>query len=221
MPASDDRSLISATTTLQPAAYDYRAHQHEHEPADAQHNAAPATTSHQHTAYAALPADDIRHAVSPTDMSYIAHGPARSSLGGTVGGAPDQARATHVSQEYHHDPMPFRDLFPQLHPVTMYSSSEDSALSAYPSRPYDAALSDVRSAASHSSMSRSPPPHQHALPAGSGSQTPTPKLPPKRREKPHIELSPDQPLTTQGKQRARVYVACVQWSAIPHFLSIF
>ncbi|KIP08090.1 hypothetical protein PHLGIDRAFT_29730 [Phlebiopsis gigantea 11061_1 CR5-6] len=32
----------------------------------------------------------------------------------------------------------------------------------------------------------------------------------KRREKPHIELSPDQPLTTQGKQRARVYVACVQ-----------
>ncbi|KAI0086525.1 hypothetical protein BDY19DRAFT_348445 [Irpex rosettiformis] len=32
----------------------------------------------------------------------------------------------------------------------------------------------------------------------------------KRREKPKIELSPDQPLTTQGKPRARVYVACVQ-----------
>ena len=33
----------------------------------------------------------------------------------------------------------------------------------------------------------------------------------KRREKPKIELSSDQPLTTQGKPRARVYIACVQW----------
>lgn len=32
-----------------------------------------------------------------------------------------------------------------------------------------------------------------------------------RREKPRIELAPDQPPTTQGKPRARVYVACVQW----------
>ncbi|KAI0822302.1 hypothetical protein BC628DRAFT_1327700 [Trametes gibbosa] len=31
-----------------------------------------------------------------------------------------------------------------------------------------------------------------------------------RREKPRLELSPDQPLTTQGKPRTRVYVACVQ-----------
>ncbi|KAJ7367084.1 hypothetical protein DFH08DRAFT_679593 [Mycena albidolilacea] len=31
-----------------------------------------------------------------------------------------------------------------------------------------------------------------------------------RREKPRIELAPDQPPTTQGKPRARVYVACVQ-----------
>ena len=35
-----------------------------------------------------------------------------------------------------------------------------------------------------------------------------------RRAKPHIELAPDQPLTTQGKPRARVYVACVQWSVL-------
>lgn len=33
----------------------------------------------------------------------------------------------------------------------------------------------------------------------------------KRREKPRIELAPDQPPTTQGKPRARVYVACLQW----------
>lgn len=32
-----------------------------------------------------------------------------------------------------------------------------------------------------------------------------------RREKPRIELAPDQPPTTQGKPRARVYVACLQW----------
>lgn len=31
-----------------------------------------------------------------------------------------------------------------------------------------------------------------------------------RREKPRLQLAPDQPLTTQGKPRTRVYVACVQ-----------
>ncbi|KAI1789635.1 hypothetical protein LXA43DRAFT_1152573, partial [Ganoderma leucocontextum] len=31
-----------------------------------------------------------------------------------------------------------------------------------------------------------------------------------RREKPRLELAPDQPLTTQGKPRTRVYVACAQ-----------
>ncbi|KAG6844662.1 hypothetical protein H0H87_005030 [Tephrocybe sp. NHM501043] len=34
-----------------------------------------------------------------------------------------------------------------------------------------------------------------------------------RREKPRIDLAPDQPPTTQGKPRARVYVACVQCRA--------
>ncbi|KAK1226275.1 hypothetical protein PQX77_010748 [Marasmius sp. AFHP31] len=52
--------------------------------------------------------------------------------------------------------------------------------------------------------------------------------PPRRksRQKPKIELSPDQPTTTQGKQRKRVYVACLQWyvaieSLARHFLSQF
>ncbi|CDO71478.1 hypothetical protein BN946_scf184909.g72 [Trametes cinnabarina] len=31
-----------------------------------------------------------------------------------------------------------------------------------------------------------------------------------RREKPRLELAPDQPLTTQGRPRTRVYLACVQ-----------
>src|SRR6266851_4755617 len=34
-----------------------------------------------------------------------------------------------------------------------------------------------------------------------------------RREKPRIELAPDQPPTTQGRPRARVFVACLQWCA--------
>src|SRR6185369_5734755 len=31
------------------------------------------------------------------------------------------------------------------------------------------------------------------------------------RERMKIELAPDQPATTQGKPRERVYVACLQW----------
>ncbi|KAG6377046.1 hypothetical protein JVT61DRAFT_1095 [Boletus reticuloceps] len=41
---------------------------------------------------------------------------------------------------------------------------------------------------------------------------PQPQPPSKksRRAKPRLDLAPDQPLTTQGRPRARVYVACVQ-----------
>jgi hypothetical protein len=41
-----------------------------------------------------------------------------------------------------------------------------------------------------------------------------------RREKPRIELAPDQPPTTQGKPRARVYVACLQWFVLS-LLAVF
>jgi len=37
-------------------------------------------------------------------------------------------------------------------------------------------------------------------------QTPKP-----RRDKLRIDLAPDQPPTTQGRRRARVFVACLQW----------
>lgn len=39
------------------------------------------------------------------------------------------------------------------------------------------------------------------------------------RERVRIELAPDQPPTTQGKQRERVYVACLQW-CVPSSTSI-
>ena len=46
-----------------------------------------------------------------------------------------------------------------------------------------------------------------------GVPVPSPETskPRKPRLKPRIELAPDQPPTTQGKPRARVYVACLQW----------
>lgn len=38
-----------------------------------------------------------------------------------------------------------------------------------------------------------------------------------RKDKPRIDLAPDQPPTTQGRARARVFVACFQWYATsPH-----
>ncbi len=38
-----------------------------------------------------------------------------------------------------------------------------------------------------------------------------------RRDKPQIDLALDQPPTTQGRRRARVFVACLQWYApSPH-----
>lgn len=41
-----------------------------------------------------------------------------------------------------------------------------------------------------------------------------------RRDKMRLELSADQPPTTQGHRRARVFVACVQWYAPPHLVTI-
>ncbi|KAH7885280.1 hypothetical protein F5I97DRAFT_1884201 [Phlebopus sp. FC_14] len=60
-------------------------------------------------------------------------------------------------------------------------------------------------------------PRDHSIIESSSSQSPeadsgvpTSRTKKSRREKPRIELAPDQPLTTQGKPRARVYVACLQ-----------
>ncbi|KAI6099563.1 hypothetical protein EDD16DRAFT_1497409 [Pisolithus croceorrhizus] len=58
--------------------------------------------------------------------------------------------------------------------------------------------------------SQSPPQTQESSPPAGEESSSKPKKP--RRMKPRIQLAPDQPLTTQGKPRARVYVACVQCS---------
>jgi hypothetical protein len=69
-----------------------------------------------------------------------------------------------------------------------------------------------------SSMTASPSTHSSLgdseawISSSKKSLSETPLRPRKtRREKPRIQLAPDQPPTTQGKPRARVYVACIQW----------
>jgi hypothetical protein len=66
---------------------------------------------------------------------------------------------------------------------------------------------------SASSSEESPPRETEQWPGSGGDfQNDHPSRPRKpRREKPRIQLAPDQPPTTQGKPRSRVYVACVQW----------
>jgi len=84
-------------------------------------------------------------------------------------------------------------------------------------------LDNISLASYHQSFS----PKQRSAPIGSasehsgdseiwpgGGQASSPEHPKPRkarREKPRIELAPDQPPTTQGKPRSRVYVACLQW----------
>jgi len=66
---------------------------------------------------------------------------------------------------------------------------------------------------------KSATPSEHSLAGDAETWSPSSREPPMeatrrrpRREKPHIDLAPGQPPTTQGKARARVYVACMQWS---------
>ncbi|KAI6114414.1 hypothetical protein F5141DRAFT_1062823 [Pisolithus sp. B1] len=71
-----------------------------------------------------------------------------------------------------------------------------------------AETSPVQYSSHPAQSSQSPSQTQESSPpAGEESSSKPKKL---RRMKPRIQLAPDQPLTTQGKPRARVYVACVQ-----------
>jgi hypothetical protein len=64
-------------------------------------------------------------------------------------------------------------------------------------------------------------PSQPPLPGDSPNAIQPPGQPRKsRRDKMRIELSADQPPTTQGRHTERVYVACVQWYAPSHLATI-
>ena len=63
----------------------------------------------------------------------------------------------------------------------------------------------------------SPPPFFPPDPLDVGQSATNQSRKPLRKDKQRIELAPDQPPTTQGRPRARVFVACVQWYApSPH-----
>lgn len=111
----------------------------------------------------------------------------------------------------------------QMLPSMLYTTSHPDDTPSGPAFSRSFATSAAYGYAhSHSSSSLSPQSvTTHKLPstpATSNDDRPIPapsqqlaRPPAKRREKPKIELSADQPLTTQGKPRARVYVACLQW----------
>lgn len=205
-PTSDNRSLISAgDLALQGGSYSY-AYARDAHSQDTAHRQPSSSHSPHSTDGGHAPLPRTAH-----DLPFVVPGQAPLLVNGPLGASSDQERDTHASQGYQQPSLPYRDQYAQLHPGNMYSSSEDSALSAYPSRSYDAVQSDSRSAVSHSSLSRSPPAQADPLSTAHRSEATASKPSAKRREKPRIELAPDQPLTTQGKPRARVYVACVQW----------
>ncbi|KAH6912789.1 hypothetical protein BKA70DRAFT_1097562 [Coprinopsis sp. MPI-PUGE-AT-0042] len=89
-----------------------------------------------------------------------------------------------------------------------YGPQSDSALTAHSDRSAESEFNwPSNPTASTPTRSESPiasPTQPEAPPAD------PPKTKKHRREKPRIELAPDQPPTTQGKPRSRVYVACVQ-----------
>jgi hypothetical protein len=93
-----------------------------------------------------------------------------------------------------------------------YLPETDSHLSAHPARLIESDLWGSGSPTTSSS------PQAHPTPSQSPSDPPKPRK--TRREKPKIALAPDQPPTTQGKPRARVYVACIQWSVFSYLFQI-
>ena len=91
----------------------------------------------------------------------------------------------------------------------LLSSYQDTSMT--PSPPSLTALTDGLEVATWSSSLLPDSPHL-VLPSPESTSN---QLQPRksRKEKLQIELAPDQPPTTEGRPRARVFVACLQWYA--------
>jgi hypothetical protein len=62
------------------------------------------------------------------------------------------------------------------------------------------------------------PPSDNLEPGVVHSASPQPRARKPLKDRPRIDLAPDQPPTTQGRPRARVFMACIQWYApSPHW----
>lgn len=161
--------------------------------------------------YRPIPPSSSRHAQATSSLSSAFHEPVRVQNSGSYGSPSDVHTPVSFSQELQSS-TPYRDHYSQMNSSAYYSAADCSLPYSYPQ---PARLPDACSIASHSSSSHSPPagPEQQLSPVSDNSQQAYSLSRPssKRREKPRIALSPDQPLTTQGRPRARVYVACVQW----------
>ncbi|KAH9922814.1 uncharacterized protein BXZ73DRAFT_91534 [Epithele typhae] len=142
------------------------------------------------------PSYDASHARPDPAASY-------SSLSGTFHHAehdpassqhyPGSARADAYAQP--HQPHPREQLWQYAPPVEAPRARlEHPALEGSPTREY-------QHHPHHGPLS------SHAAPLAGPGRSPTSG---RRRDKARLELAADQPLTTQGKQRTRVYVACVQ-----------
>lgn len=153
------------------------------------------------------------HVHSPTETSYspgVHHENARFPQSGAFGEHSDQGRPVHVSQDYNYTQL-YRDQHAQMHPSAQYHGANDANLANFASTSFATHPADAHSAVSHSSHSRSPPIAPPPIQPVERLEASTSRPAPKRREKPKIALAADQPLTTQGKPRARVFVACLQW----------
>ena len=188
------------------------------------HPSAYSSTSGPHSySYAPYPA---RNTAYDAGHGRVDSGTAPSSLSGMFHHAEHDAqhhysRSGHPGDGFSHQSglAHSRDQvwqYPQAIPDAPRPRLDHSALDMGQSRGYHDAMSHAPSIAG--------PSHGHGLAGGTSPSStrsaPTgPSTGRSRREKPRLELAPDQPLTTQGKPRTRVYVACVQW-CVPIFAKI-
>jgi hypothetical protein len=99
-------------------------------------------------------------------------------------------------------------------PPSAYDYAPDSAATGYTSA--SSAHEPTSPASSHESAEPAPDGRRHAHHDGSSSSPPhagaSPDAGRKKKKSRHaVPLASDQPLTSQGKERQRVYLACAQW----------
>jgi hypothetical protein len=118
----------------------------------------------------------------------------------------DSGDAQHTSRFKHHTTLP---LLPQLITKNLDSAVDTAVLLGSNM----GCAPEPNSTTTTSSCGDSPYREiKHWPDGGKDSQNDhSPRARKARREKPRIQLAPDQPPTTQGKPRSRVYVACIQW----------
>ncbi|KAL4250671.1 hypothetical protein ABKN59_005386 [Abortiporus biennis] len=180
-PVSDNRSYVAETARFQDQAfYD--------DQSDATHYRGPALKLPDYRQYA-VPSNRPQVISQPGSPYTALYDPTRLHVPAAYGGGPmHNDHYVHIPQQ------------------TMLHGPENAIYASIPR--------SNQVIASHATpsptTSHSPPNISHPLPVGNDPSPSPPRYVNRRREKPRIELAPDQPLTTQGKPRTRVYVACVQ-----------